>query len=133
MTKREIARIVVCWILALWLAFVFGRAGIAKFDPASGWSRSFERWGFPEWFRLLIGVAEVAAAALILLPRTSAYGAAIMVAVMIGATGNFAVRGTFHHIQVPIIAGLIAAAVLALRWRDRLPLSRSTPLPALPQ
>src|SRR5439155_24210757 len=58
MTKRRMAKEIAAWILSLFLCFLFARAGIAKFDDASGWSAMFRAWGFPLWFRLFIGVWE---------------------------------------------------------------------------
>ena len=118
MSPRRIAKEVVAWLLAIFLFTVFFRAGIAKFDDASGWARSFQRWGFPVWFRVAIGVIEAAAALLILWPRTAAYGAAAMAAVMIGAIGTFVVNGTMH--PTPIVTLVWVTIVLLLRWRQRI-------------
>ena len=118
MSVRKIAREVVAWLLAIFLFINFFRAGIAKFDDASGWARSFQAWGFPVWFRVAIGVIETAAAILILWPRTAAYGAAAMAAVMLGAIGTFAVNGTMH--PTPIVTLVWATLVLFLRWRQRI-------------
>ena len=120
MSVRKIAKEVVAWLLAIFLFTVFIRAGIAKFDDASGWARSFQRWGFPVWFRVAIGVIEAAAALLILWPRTAAYGAATMAAVMLGAIGTFVVNGTMH--PTPIVTLVWASLVLLLRWRQRVAL-----------
>jgi hypothetical protein len=47
---------------------------------AAGWSVRRGSWlfssGYPIWFRVLIGVLEIAAAALLVWPRTAAVGAA---------------------------------------------------------
>ena len=85
MDKKRIAKEIVAWLLALWLCFVFFRAGIDKFDDGSGWSRAFRGWGFSVGFRVLIGVLEVIAAALVLPPRTAAYGSILIGVIMIGA------------------------------------------------
>lgn len=68
---------VLLWALSIKLILVFARAGWDKFDAGSGWARAFAVWGYPVWFRLTIGVFELAAAALLLWPRTAAYGAAL--------------------------------------------------------
>jgi hypothetical protein len=41
----------------------------SKFDDTSGWARAFTAWHFPVWFRVLVGVWEVSAAILLLVPR----------------------------------------------------------------
>ncbi|HEV7921209.1 MAG TPA: DoxX family protein [Thermoanaerobaculia bacterium] len=118
------AKLVAAWVLALFLCVTFFRAGIAKFDDASGWSMAFRHWHFPVWFRLFIGVLEVLAAALVLWPRTVGYGAGIMAVVMLGAVGTFAVNHRMH--PTPLVTLLLATALLLLRYRDAL---RITPAP----
>ena len=46
---------VLLWALSAMLIMVFLRAGWDKFDSSSGWARAFTFWGYPAWFRLLIG------------------------------------------------------------------------------
>jgi uncharacterized membrane protein YphA (DoxX/SURF4 family) len=121
MTKKRIAIEVLAWFLSLWLAFIFAKAGIAKFDDGSGWAAAFRNWHFPVWFRLLIGVVETLAAALVLWPRTASYGAALMAVVMLGAIGTFAVHHRMH--PAPITALVVAVVVLLLRRRNALPLT----------
>jgi len=131
MTKKRIAKEIVAWFLALFLCFVFAKAGIAKFDDGSGWARMFRAYSFPVWFRLFIGVWEVAGAALILWPRTAAWAAGMMGATMIGAIITFALRGQMHG--APIVALIEATIVLVLRWPEALVLRPPAPRPALPQ
>ena len=76
---------ILLWLPALFLVYVFLRQGAAKFDAHSGWARAFAAWHFPVWFRIAVGVAEIAAALLLLLRRTAFYGAALIAAIMIGA------------------------------------------------
>ena len=73
------------WLPALFLVYVFLRQGFGKFDPQGGWARAFAVWHFPAWFRIAVGVAEIAGALLLLVPRTAFYGAALIAAIMIGA------------------------------------------------
>jgi uncharacterized membrane protein YphA (DoxX/SURF4 family) len=114
----RIAKLIAAWFLAIFLCVNFFRAGIAKFDDASGWSRAFLHWHFPVWFRMFIGALETLAAVLVLWPRTAAYGAGIMCVVMLGAIGTFAVNHTMH--PTPIITLLTASALALLRYRDAL-------------
>jgi uncharacterized membrane protein YphA (DoxX/SURF4 family) len=122
--KRRVARIaldMLLWGLAALLVFVFARAGWAKFDPDSGWSRAFAHWGYPVWFRMLIGATEIAAALLLLWPRTAAYGAAAIIVVMLGGMGTHVFvehrpgRATSELGQL-----VFASGVLAGRWKSRI-------------
>jgi uncharacterized membrane protein YphA (DoxX/SURF4 family) len=116
MTKKQWAREIATWILTALLCLMFARAGLLKFDGASGWSRLFRNVGFPVWFRIFIGVWEVGAALLILIPRTALYGALMIVAVMIGAAITMAMQNPAHAIT-PVAWILMSATLAALRWR----------------
>ena len=87
----RIAKEVALWIICLFLAYVFLKAGAQKFVDSSGWSRAFRFWGFPLWFRILIGVVEVTAALLLLYPRTASLGAVMIMVVMLGAMATHVV------------------------------------------
>lgn len=118
MDKKRIAKEIVAWLLALYLCFLFAKAGIAKFDDSSGWAKMFRANGFPLWFRLFIGAWETLAAALVLWPRTAAWAAAMMDVTMIGAIVTFALHGRMHG--APITALVVATIVLLLRRREAL-------------
>src|SRR4051812_17704467 len=94
-TAGRIALTVVVWLLTLLLAAAFGGAGMAKLTSGGGWARSFAHWGFPVWFRIAIGVAEIGTALLLLVPRTARYGAVLVVAIMIGA---LVTKGVHHEL-----------------------------------
>jgi putative oxidoreductase len=129
MTKKAIAKEVAIWTLTLLLVLMFANAGIRKFFESGGWTVMFHRAGFPDWFRILIGVIEVAAAALLLVRRTAAYGAMMVIVVMIGAMGTVAM--TLHDpfrrqgLIPPLAAMILAAIVLMARWRQRFVISKS--------
>jgi len=138
MTKKVIAKEVAVWVLTLLLVLMFTNAGIRKFPESGGWTRMFRNAGFPDWFRILIGVIEVTAAALLLFPRTAAYGAITVIVVMIGAIGTvamtvghqFLLRGLIPA-SVALIVGII---VLTARWRQRMGITSGLAggTPALP-
>ena len=96
MTKVRIAKEIALWIIALFLALVCLRSGLMKMPNVPGvqfWMRDFQRWGYPDWLRLVIGVAELISFALLLLPRVAGYGAALFSVVMLGAIFTHAT----HH------------------------------------
>ncbi|HYM62811.1 MAG TPA: DoxX family protein [Thermoanaerobaculia bacterium] len=121
MTKTKIAKEIGIWLVTLLLVLIFGSTGIQKFPDHGFWKTAFRAAGFPDWFRLLIGVIEIAAAAVILIPRTAAYAAASMIVVMIGAfvTALTVPRSVGLNIVAPSVAMLLAAIVLLARWRER--------------
>ncbi|HEX9460090.1 MAG TPA: DoxX family protein [Thermoanaerobaculia bacterium] len=93
MTKKAIAKEVGVWLVTLLLVWWMCSAGLTKFSAHSDWVRMFRNAGFPDWFRIFIGVIEVAAA-VILVPRTAAYAALTIIVIMIGPLGTVAM--TMH-------------------------------------
>ena len=85
MTKLRIAKEVVVWIITLFLALVCLRSGLLKVTGNIFWVRDFHRWGYPDWFRIVVGIAELTSLALLLVPRCASYGASLFAAVMLGA------------------------------------------------
>ena len=85
MTKGRIAKEVVLWIIALFLALVCLRSGWLKVTSNIFWVRDFHRWGYPDWFRIVVGLAELTSMALLLVPRFASYGASLFAGVMLGA------------------------------------------------
>jgi uncharacterized membrane protein YphA (DoxX/SURF4 family) len=114
--RRTLALEAVLWLFALFLAWIFIRQGLAKFSDTSGWSNAFRAWHFPVWFRLLIGSLEVAAAALLLTPRTALAGAAIIIVVMLGGMGTHLYWGHPEHMTSEILP-LFLASLIALGRR----------------
>src|SRR6267378_1383284 len=73
------------WIITLFLALVCLRSGWLKVTGNIFWVRDFHRWGYPGWFRMVVGSAELTALALLLVPRLASYGASLFAVVMLGA------------------------------------------------
>src|SRR6266516_1349175 len=93
MQAKRVVKEALIWILTVALILMFGNAGIRKFFDNGGWTRMFHNLGLPDWFRILIGVLETVAAVLLLLPRTAAYAAALIDAIMLGAITIVAMHG----------------------------------------
>lgn len=119
--RRKVAGEVVLWVFALFLAWVFIRQGAAKFSDDSGWARAFHLWHFPVWFRVLIGGAEVAAALLLLTPRTAFAGAVIIITVMLGAMGTHVYWGHPEQVTSEILPLFLASMVALGRRRSFFP------------
>ena len=127
--RRRIALDVILWVFALFLAWVFARQGIAKFSDDSGWARAFRAWHFPVWFRVCVGVAETAAALLLLTPRTAFAGAAIIIAVMLGAMGTHIWWGQPGQVTSEVLP-LVLATLVAIGRRRSFLLNRRRDSPS---
>jgi len=107
------------WILRILLALAFIAAGGAKLAGAPPMVAIFDQIGIGQWFRLLTGTLEIAGGLLVLVPRTSPWGALLLTAVMVGAV--------FTHLVViggnpvpALVLLVLSAAVLWLRRRQLL-------------
>ena len=115
---RRVVVEVLLWLFALFLAWVFVRQGFAKFSDTSGWARAFRAWHFPDWFRVLIGVAETSAALLLLHRRTAFAGAAIIIGVMLGAMGTHVYWGRPGQVTSEILPLFLSILVATGRYKS---------------
>ena len=83
--KIRILKEVVLWLITLFLALVCLRSGWLKVSGNIFWVRDFHRWGYPDWFRLVVGITELISTALLLVPRLASFGASLFALVMLGA------------------------------------------------
>ena len=82
------------WALKIVLALVFLAAGGAKLAGAEYMVGIFDKIGIGQWFRIVTGICEVGGGILLLVPRTTFYGAALLTCVMLGAiTAHLTVLG----------------------------------------
>ena len=108
------------WILSGLLALAFLGAGGAKLSGAPEMIQNFEGFGLPIWFMYLTGAIEVAAAALLLIPKLAPIGAGLLIPTMIGAVlAHLSVAHPIGQMAPSIVLGLLTTGLLYLR-RDRL-------------
>ena len=115
MTKARVVGTILLWAVTLFLALVCLRSGVTKLPADSFWVRDFRRWGYPGWFRVAVGAAELIACALLVVPRLAAYGAALFAAVMLGAIYTHAAHG--ETVRLPFNVALLALSVVVLYAR----------------
>ena len=108
---------VLLWVPSLFLAYIFARQGLSKFSDTSGWARAFAVWHFPVWFRVLVGVWEVAAAVLVLVPKVAPVGAAMIALVMLGGMGTHVYWGHPGQVTSEVVPLVLSLVVLAGRLR----------------
>jgi putative oxidoreductase len=114
----KVAKIVGTWIPAILLMLVFIPQGLAKFSDTSGWTAAFRHWGYPDWFRMLIGALELSAALLLFLGRTAAFGAIIIIVVMLGAWATHLILEGGRHMTSEVVPLVLATIVLIVRRRQ---------------
>ena len=111
-TASSKASRIAIWVLSVLLAFVFLMAGIPKLLGVEAHVQHFARWGYPDWFRVVVGAVETASAVLVLIPRLASLGAAGIVTIMAGATYTHVIRVPEEASRSPFTLSLLALAAL---------------------
>ena len=116
------------WLLQVLLAIVMVGPGSQKFTSPT-WERMFRTWGYPDGFYLVIGAVEVVAGIGLLIPRVASASAITLAIVMAGAAATHIIHGDRNGVGELVFMSLLLV-VAALRWRDRLRLTRRAPATA---
>jgi uncharacterized membrane protein YphA (DoxX/SURF4 family) len=114
-TAIRVAKMIGTWIPALLLVLIFAPQGWSKFFDNSGWATAFRHWGYPDWFRITIGVTELSAVALLLIGRTAALGALLIIAVMLGGMATHLIFDGGRHMTSEVVPLVLATIVLVVR------------------
>lgn len=106
------------WVVRGLLALAFAGAGGAKLYGVPMLVEEFQHIGLGQWFRYVTGALELLGAALILLPSLAAFGAVLLICIMMGATVThlFVIGGS----AVPALVLLALSAIVAYAKRDQL-------------
>lgn len=108
---------VTLWVVTVLVAGIFAFQGGSKLFSNSLWTKAFAHWGYPVWFRILIGIAECLAAALLVVPRVAAYGATLIIAVMAGGIVTNLRAGEPRQIVAEFVWIIMALIILVVRRR----------------
>jgi uncharacterized membrane protein YphA (DoxX/SURF4 family) len=114
-------RTIGAWVISALLAAMFLMAGVPKLLGVTAHVEHFAHWGYPDWFRLVVGAIETSSAVLLLVPRTAAVGAAGIMTIMLGATYTHLFRAEDEAGRVPFTMALFLLAALAAYLRTRRP------------
>jgi uncharacterized membrane protein YphA (DoxX/SURF4 family) len=125
---RPKTRSIVTWTLSVLLAAMFLLSGSGKLANAATsygntWDEQFVAWGYPAWFRLVVGAGEVLGAIALLVPRVRFIGAAVLTGLMLGAVPTHLLNGEGFAATVPLVLGVLTFTVAALTrpaWVDGL-------------
>ena len=108
-------RLTAAWLVGLYLAFMYVRMGWIKFDPEGFFSPAFERWGYPDWLRIVVGAVETAGGLAILIPWVASWGGLALAGVMVGAWVTRLNDGNLVDVAW-ITAYLLALIWIAWEW-----------------
>jgi len=106
---------IAAWVISVLLGVAFVMSGGMKLSGAPEMVANFQRWGYPGFFIYVTGAIELVSALLLFMPRTAAYGAALLIPTMVGAVLTHLTHDEMSHAPVPLVLGALAAVVLFLR------------------
>ena len=95
------------WILAL----LFVAVGTAKFTSPI-WAKLFVDWGYPSWFRLVVGVVEICSGLGLIFSRTRPYAGAALILIMCGAAGTHIIHLEWPRVVVCIVLASLVVVVM---------------------
>lgn len=105
------------WCLSGVLSVVFLAAGATKFR-APQWETRFSGWGYPDWFRIAVGMLEIVCSMLLLVPRARRWAALVLTTLMLGAAGTHLLHGEAPRVVVNIVLAALLIAAVALGRRS---------------
>lgn len=100
------------------LGVVMAGIGAQKLGGAEAQVQNFDRFGYPQWVRLLVGVAEVLGGlalltALFTIPMLAIVGVVLIAGVLVGAIGtHLRVGDPISNVAAPGVLLLLSISVL---------------------
>lgn len=110
-SKPSTAINVILWILQIGFALVFLMAGVVKLLNEPMMVEVFAKAGFGQWLRYVVGVIEVGAALMLLIPKLVPFGALLLICTMVATIiAHLTILG--ESASLPIILLLLNALIL---------------------
>jgi uncharacterized membrane protein YphA (DoxX/SURF4 family) len=106
--------IVAGWIVSILPSAMLLMSGVMKLTHSEDVSKGFEHLGFPDKLALILGIVEIAATLIYLIPRTSVLGAILLTGYLGGAIATHA-RLLETQFAGPLVFGILVWLGLFLR------------------
>ena len=103
------------WIGLALIALIFIQAAALKLIGVQAMVEVFNKLGYPIWFRIVIGILEIAGAIALLIRSSSRYGAILLALIMIGAMISSLVNGAAGDAIMPVIMLFLLVWVAVVR------------------
>jgi uncharacterized membrane protein YphA (DoxX/SURF4 family) len=109
------SKVIGFWLLKILFGLAFIGAGCAKLYGPPAMVAEFDAVGLGQWFRFFTAALEIVGAILLLMPKTTGFGALLLAAICCGAffAQRFALHGDVIHTIV------MAIILLAIAWTQR--------------
>lgn len=109
------------WALTIILALIYIMSGVPKVGAFDFIAARFEEvWGYPEWFRTLIGGLEFIGGIFLIIPATAFYAASMLGVIMLGAIYTHLALGNPLFTPIPAICLILLMIVAYTRRPDYL-------------
>lgn len=106
---------IITWILRVLIAGLFAFAGFMKLSGQPMMVEEFGVVGLGDWFRIFTGLVELVGAAAVIYPRTTPWGALLLLCVDSGAFIAQVTRIHQDWVHTVVIGALIVALVYLTR------------------
>ncbi len=103
------------WVLAIALAAIYIAAGVPKLLGASEPVVLFATLGYPDWFRIVIGLVETLAGLALLVPQVTRWAALLLMVEMLGAIVSYVAAGALPSAWGPVAMIVLLAALFWMR------------------
>ena len=115
--ERSRLALIVLWVAQIAVASLVLLTGASKLASAPAMVVEFDAIGVGQWFRYVVGSTEVASAVLLAIPSLAAFGALLLIPVMIGAVAVhlFILGGS----PAPAMVVLVVSSGIAWARRER--------------
>jgi len=101
------------------LGLIFLVAGAGKFLAAAWWSGNFSKWGYPDNFYQVIGIAEMLGAIAIFIPRWSRGAAIFLAVIMVSAVITHLSHTEIAESLRPAIYLFLLSGLIYLKQQDQ--------------
>ncbi len=116
--------VIAVWVLRIIAALIMLQTLFFKFTGSEESVYIFSQLGMEPWGRIATGIMELVASILILIPRTTFFGAVLAVGLMLGAIGahmvnlGIEVKNDGGQLFIYALVVLILSAILAIIYRQ---------------
>lgn len=107
------------WAVLVVTALFFVMAGGQKLAGSEQMAATFRELGYADWFRVAVGLLEVACAVLLLVPRTTVAAATLLGLLMIGAVTAELRLGNGWQVLLPGQWLVVSVLIVAVKWHRK--------------
>lgn len=107
------------WCVIVVLCFIFLFAGFFKLNGNPDATLAFQQYGFPSWFQILIGLAEIIGGIGLLFQKYFRYAAYTLAVIMFGATFTHLFHGEMTVALTPFVFFIILCMLSIKKLQKR--------------